>query len=232
MSSQSKRRPCVCVCQTSFSPHTAFGSPPVVLYFSALCTTLGFSSSEFAGTSLILFENASTMLTKVLSGSRQWMQNPHVSLRRCGSQPVSASATTRSISSGPSQSLAAKWYSLIPQQAWANETRRTINLPSPSCTLRLHPICRLVLSFDSLSNIVVYFTYFTSFCFSVRTFSVPQIEVQILAPVIPAAKIEVSPEPVMEATSTLRKRKTKMNNHKRRKRLKKQRFLLRKLGKI
>lgn len=200
--------------------------------FSALCTTLGFSSSEFAGTSLILFENAFTMLTKVLSGSRQWMQNPHVSWRRCGSQPLSASSTTRSINSGPSQSLASKWYSLIPQQAWANEARRTVNLPSPSCTLHLHPICCSLLLSGSLLDLSFDFTNLALLCSLVSAFSVPQIQVQILAPVIPAVEIEVSPEPVMEATSTLRKRKTKMNNHKRRKRLKKQRFLLRKLGKI
>lgn len=36
---------------------------------------------------------------------------------------------------------------------------------------------------------------------------------------------------VIYATSVLRKRKTKMNKHKRRKRIKKQKFLMRKLGK-
>lgn len=89
-----------------------------------------------------------------------------------------------------------------------------------------------MLFYASYNILLTHYTDNLLFKFLARSFTVPQIQAQILAPVIPSAEIEVSPEPVMEATSTLRKRKTKMNNHKRRKRLKKQRFLLRKLGKI
>lgn len=74
-------------------------------------------------------------------------------------------------------------------------------------------------------------THFLVLLSTVRSLEVPNCEVAIADPIaLPLEPVE-SPN-ILEVTSTLRKRKTKMNNHKRRKRLKKMRFLLRKLGKI
>jgi hypothetical protein len=168
------------------------------------------------------------MLAKSLVSRLVSRQSQILPTRKLTSLRVGSTISTRLLNTESSNSLIEHWLSSIPSQEWSRQARQA-SMISPGVCAFLHPhtyisamTINLKLTFKPISN----FHFLIKL--TVRPFSVQNIEVSIYNPVV----VDYQSELIEDATSTLRKRKTKMNNHKRRKRMKKQRFLLRKLGKI
>jgi len=179
--------------------------------------------------SLIDHVRACKMLTQSFLGRLIARHNPLPSRRPGPLLHKSSFSYTRFVHTKPTTTLINHY--LAPPTPHRHALERTV-IPAISpapCTSILSPFntssC-FTRTYSSQSN-----QYIVTIP-SVMPFAVPQIEVHVSAPIIPRLDIFPLEERILEVTSTLRKRKTKMNNHKRRKRLKKQRFLLRKLGKI